>query len=202
MSPDLAISISLVTRNQGSEFLGADGSPILSLPDYLQPDLKLLSIGLNPSINSVKAGYYFATPTNRFWKALNGSELIDGEVIPGVQGIKWLFHHHQIGFTDVVKRPTPGAADLRAVDFRYWSPVLEEKIIDLKPKIAWFHGKVAYQRFLKATGRDADAIEWGRQPLVIGDSMVVVTPNPSPANAVFSLQDLIRHYNQLAVLLK
>lgn len=191
-----------MTRNLESEFTGIDGSPILSLPDYLQPDLKLLSIGLNPSINSVRAGYYFATPTNRFWKALNGSELIDGVVTPGVQGIEWLFHHHRIGFTDVVKRPTTGAADLRATDFRYWSPVLEEKIIDMKPGIAWFHGKVAYQRFLKATGRNDDAIEWGRQPVVIGDSMVVVTPNPSPANAVFSLQDLIRYYNELASLLR
>jgi len=191
-----------MTRNLESEFIGTDGSPLLSLPDYLQPGLKLLSIGLNPSINSVKAGYYFATPTNRFWKALNASELIEEEMTPGIQGIERLFHHYRIGFTDVVKRPTPGAADLRAVDFRYWSPILEEKIIDLKPRIAWFHGKVAYQRFLKSTGRDAVAIEWGRQPLNIGGSMVAVTPNPSPANAVFSLQDLIRGYNQLAALLR
>jgi TDG/mug DNA glycosylase family protein len=191
-----------VTSNPANEFVGSDGRVIQSLPDYLQPDLDLLSIGLNPSINSVIAGYYFATPTNRFWKALNGSELIDEELEPGVEGIERLFHQHRMGFTDVVKRPTRGAADLRADDFRYWAPELEEKIITFRPRIAWFHGKIAYQRFLRATGRGGGACDWGRQPLIIEDSIVVVTPNPSPANAVFSLEVLIQHYNQLACLLR
>jgi double-stranded uracil-DNA glycosylase len=191
-----------MTRSPKSEFIGADGRLIPSLPDYLQQHLKLVSIGLNPSINSVRAGYYFATPTNRFWKALNGSELIGETIAPGVDGIERLFQQYRIGFTDVVKRATAGAADLRAADFRYWSPLLEEKITGYQPRIAWFHGKVAYQRFLKATGRDAVEIDWGRQPLVIGHSNIFVTPNPSPANAVFSLQDLIRYYNELAVLLR
>ncbi len=191
-----------MTSTPANEFVGSDGRIIQSLPDYLQPDLDLLSIGLNPSINSVIAGYYFATPTNRFWKALNGSDLIGEEIRSGVEGIERLFYRYRMGFTDVVKRPTRGAADLRADDFRYWAPELEEKIITLKPRIAWFHGKVAYQRFLRATGRDDDACDWGLQPLIIEDSTVVVTPNPSPANAAFSLEVLIQYYNQLACLLR
>lgn len=185
-----------------AEFVGASGEPFLSLPDYLASGLKLLSVGLNPSINSVKAGYYFATPTNRFWKALNASELIDQEVIPGREGIQQLFDDYQMGFTDVVKRPTPGVSELCAADFRYWSPILEKKIRDSSPRLAWFHGKVAYQRFLKATGRDAEGIEWGEQHLVLGDSRIFVTPNPSPANAVFSLQDLVEAYNRLSDVLR
>lgn len=187
--------------NPDAEFIGANGQPFLSLPDYLAPELKLISIGLNPSINSVKAGYYFATPTNRFWKALNASQLIDQAVIPGKAGIQQLFEGYEIGFTDVVKRPTPGVSDLRAADFRYWAPILEHKIRNLSPKIAWFHGKVAYQRFLKATGRNDADIEWGEQPQILWGSRIFVSPNPSPANAVFSLQDLIDSYNRLYGLL-
>jgi TDG/mug DNA glycosylase family protein len=183
-------------------FTGADGHAFLSLPDYLAPDLELLSVGLNPSINSVKAGYYFATPTNRFWKAMNASELIDQEIKPGKEGIRQLFDGYQIGFTDVVKRPTPGASELRAADFRYWSPILEQKIRASNPKFVWFHGKVAYQRFLKATGRDDTDIEWGAQPLVLGASKVYVTPNPSPANAAFSRQNLVDAYNKLCAALR
>jgi double-stranded uracil-DNA glycosylase len=185
-----------------AEFFGPSGESFLSLPDYLAPGLRLLSVGLNPSINSVKAGYYFATRTNRFWKALNASELIDQEITPGKEGIQQLFDGYQMGFTDVVKRPTPGASDLRAADFRYWSPILEQKIRDSNPELAWFHGKVAYQQFLKATGRDGAGIEWGEQPLVLGGSRIYVTPNPSPANAVFSLQNLVDAYNKLCAVLR
>jgi TDG/mug DNA glycosylase family protein len=185
-----------------AEFIGASGESFLSLPDYLGVGLRLLSVGLNPSINSVKAGYYFATPTNRFWKALNASELIGQEITPGKKGIQQLFDDYQIGFTDVVKRPTPGASELRAADFRYWSPILEHKIRTFNPQLVWFHGKVAYQRFLKATVRDDTDIEWGAQPLVLGDSKVYVTPNPSPANAAFSLQNLVDAYNELYAVLR
>ena len=37
-----------------------------TLPDYLQPDLDIVLIGLNPGLNSIKAGHYFAFGRNRF----------------------------------------------------------------------------------------------------------------------------------------
>ena len=39
--------------------------------------------------------------------------------------------------------------------------------------------------------------ELGEQPLSIGDSAVFVVPNPSPANAKFSLDDLVGWFRQL-----
>ena len=62
-----------------------------TLPDYLDHNLKIVSIGLNPSPVSVKAGYYFANPRNRFWKALNGSRLVDVELQPGEAAMQELF---------------------------------------------------------------------------------------------------------------
>ena len=56
-----------------------------TLPDYLRPGLRLLSIGLNPSLPSVAAGYYFANPRNRFWTALNASELPAAPLVPEVE---------------------------------------------------------------------------------------------------------------------
>jgi TDG/mug DNA glycosylase family protein len=187
--------------NPEAQFTDQFGHSFKSLPDFIQPNLNILSIGLNPSINSVRAGFYFATPTNRFWKALNQSALVQEPVSPGLSGHQVLLGDYGIGFTDVVKRPTPGAADLRAADFNYWAPVLEEKLHKAKPRIAWFHGKIAYQRFLKVTGRPGDEIAWGAQPLEIGESRIFVTPNPSPANAVFSLQALIVAYDELSAYL-
>ena len=46
-----------------------------TLPDYLQPGLDFVLVGLNPSIPSAQAGHYFANPRNRFWPAFNGAEM-------------------------------------------------------------------------------------------------------------------------------
>jgi len=104
---------------------------------------------------------------------------------------------YAIGFTDVVKRCTPGVSDLKAVDYRVESPRLLEKLQYYQPAICWFHGKVAYKNFLKFTSSEKEDIEWGLQPLKIASSHIFVTPNPSPANAVYSLDDLIDWYRKL-----
>ena len=89
-----------------------------TLPDYLRPGLDIVSIGLNPSLPSVRAGFYFANPRNRFWRAVNASGLLQAPVQPGVEGMRILFERDGIGFTDVVKRPTAGGSELRAADYR------------------------------------------------------------------------------------
>ena len=116
-----------------------------TLPDYLRADLELISIGLNPSLPSVREGFYFANPRNRFWRALNSSGLVGQQLHPGVAAMETLMLDHGIGFTDVVKRPTAGSADLRATDYRHWAPLLQEKLLHYRPVIAWFHGKLAYR---------------------------------------------------------
>lgn len=180
-----------------------------TLPDWLAPGLRILSVGLNPSLLSVRRGFPFANPQNRFWRALNASGLLDEVLEPGPAAMQRLLEHHRIGFTDVVKRPTPGAAQLRAADFRAWAPVLTEKILDCAPRRVWFHGKLAFREYLKhgalkiapdvAAALEGSGLDWGLQPLRIGGSQVFMTPNPSPANAVYSLDDLIVWYRRLAM---
>ncbi len=168
-----------------------------TLADYIEPGLEILSVGLNPSPASVDTGIYFAGKQNRFWKALFGSELVN-EVLPrGSNSMLRLMHEYKIGFTDTVKRPTSGAKDLRRADFVRDVPVLQKKIIQNQPAIVWFHGKVAYKQYLSVLKNKTADIEWGLQSLEIDSSTIFVTPNPSPANAVFSLDDLIGWYSEL-----
>lgn len=172
-----------------------------TLPDYLRKNLSVLSIGLNPSINSVKAGFYFATPQNRFWKALNASNLVTETLVPGIESQQVLFDKYSIGFTDVVKRPSSSGSQLRAADYREWIPVIRQLIEQYQPGVAWFHGKVAYKAFLKySQAAGTDDVGWGLQPGAIGRSRIFVSPNPSPANAAFSLDDLIESYNELSAI--
>ncbi len=168
-----------------------------TLPDYLRHGLDILSIGLNPSLNAVKAGYYFATPQNRFWPALNASALFEPQLTPSAASMQWMFEQG-VGFTDVVKRPSRGSAQLRAADFREWAPVIRVELELYRPRIAWFHGKLAYENYLKFAEDRRERIRWGRQRRRLGNTVFFVTPNPSPANATYSLQDITQWYNRLA----
>lgn len=171
-----------------------------TLPDYLRPGLDIVSIGLNPSLPSVRAGFYFANPRNRFWRALNASGLLAAPVVPGVAAMQLIFERDGIGFTDVVKRPTAGGSALRAADYRAWAPLLRDRLLEYAPRIAWFHGKQAFMNYLRYAERRPVAVDWGEQPLPIGASRVFVTPNTSPANAAYSLDDLSEWMRRLAVL--
>ena len=175
-----------------------EASALNTLPDYLEPDLDLVLVGLNPSLYSVEVGHYFATTRNRFWRAINLSGLLT-EPLDSSTDYRML--EQGIGMTDVVKRPTAGASDLRAADYREWAPILKEKIERFKPLIVCFHGAVAYRNYLRyAEGVRVSSIELGLQPHAIGLSQVFVVPNPSPANATYSLDALVGWYQALRVL--
>ena len=169
-----------------------------TLPDYLRANLDIVLIGLNPSPVSVRAGYYYANPRNRFWAALNASRLLISPVLPGEQAVKTLFDKFNIGFTDIVKRPTPMGNELRAADYRKGAIDLQQKLLSYQPRIAWFNGITTYSNYLKYTGQVSNATRCGVQPERAVITRFFVTPNPSPANASYSLEDLITHYNALA----
>ncbi len=176
--------------------LKSDNQTMETLPDYLRPGLDVVLIGLNPSTRSVQAGHYFANPRNRFWSALSAANLICRSVGPEDDAS---LLSHGIGFTDVVKRPTSQASGLSSEDYRRDAPALREKLLRHAPRIACFHGLTAYRAYLrhgegiKHTGN----IELGRQELTIGASHLFVLPNPSPANARYSLEDLTSWYVEL-----
>ncbi len=166
-----------------------------TLPDYLKSDLDIVLVGLNPSLYSVEVGHYFATPRNRFWRAINRSGLLT-EPLDANTDYKML--EQSIGMTDIVKRPTRGASDLRAADYREWAPVLKAKLERFKPLIVCFHGAVAYRSYLRyAEGISTSSLELGLQPHTIGRSRVFMVPNPSPANAAYSLDTLVGWYEAL-----
>ena len=179
-----------------SFLMNAGPRPMKTLPDYLKPDLDIVLIGLNPSTRSVEAGHYFANPRNRFWSALSAANVVGRPVGPKDD---FSLLRYGIGFTDVVKRPTSQASGLTAADYRRDAPVLREKLVRHAPRIACFHGLTAYRAYLrhgegiKRTGN----LELGRQDLMIGSSRVFVLPNPSPANARYSLDDLASWYREL-----
>ena len=170
-----------------------------TLPDLLRPGLLLVFVGLNPSEYSAREGHYFANPRNRFWPAFNRSRLLPpafGRDCDPSDDASLL--DHGIGFTDVVKRPTPQGSGLRAADYRRWAPVLREKLLQFSPRLICFHGLMAYKAYLQYAESEKSNPDLGLQPRAIGSSRVFVVPNPSPANARYSLQALSEWYDQVA----
>ncbi len=180
-----------------ASFLVTAGSlPLQTLPDHLRPGLDIVLVGLNPSTRSIQAGHYFANPRNRFWPAVSAAKLVGRPVGPDDDAALLA---DGVGFTDVVKRPTSQASGLTAADYRRDAPALREKLLRHAPRIACFHGLTAYRAYLRhGEGiKNAGNLELGRQELVIGASRVFVLPNPSPANARYSLDDLAWWYREL-----
>ncbi len=185
-----------IMGGNASFLVNAGCASMETLPDYLRPGLDIVLIGLNPSTRSVEAGHYFANPRNRFWRAVSAANLVGRPVGPEDDAALLA---HGIGFTDVVKRPTSQASGLASADYRRDAPALREKLLCNSPRIACFHGLTAYRAYLRhGEGiKTAGNIELGRQDLKIGPSHVFVLPNPSPANARYSLDDLAAWYREL-----
>src|SRR5690349_1824122 len=174
-----------------------------TLPDYLQPGLDLVFIGINPGLYSVERGHYFARSASRFWPGFSASKLSAN--MRRELGIAVLRpeHDHElprfgIGLTDVVKRPTANASGLNPSDFKKWAPLLLEKLQKYQPCVACFHGLTAYRPFLKLVLSSERLPSLGEQPEQIGGTRLFVVPNPSPANAHFTVQDQTAWYDRLA----
>ena len=165
-----------------------------TLPDYLQPGLDIVLVGLNPSIPSARTGHYFANPRNRFWPAFNGAEMTPE---PLTAETDYRVLEFGIGMTDIVKRPTPGVADLKTVDFHGGALDLQDRLTNTAPRIVCFHGIMAATHYARIANGDRSKVALGPQSWSIGISKVFVVPNPSPANASFSLNDLIDWYLKL-----
>src|SRR5215217_4267459 len=126
----------------------SDSCAFPTLPDYLAPGLPLVLIGINPGLYSVQRGHYFARPTSRFWPAFSRSRLSSPVRValardrlgPEDDGTLLQFG---IGFTDVVKRPSRNAAEVRPEDFQEWAPRLLAHLEAYRAHVACFHGVTA-----------------------------------------------------------
>ncbi|MFN0069991.1 MAG: mismatch-specific DNA-glycosylase [Chloroflexota bacterium] len=182
--------------------------PFDTLPDLLQQSLDVVLIGINPSSYSVERGHYFARSTNRFWPAFSRSRLSSGARVALQRDVlgpedDQLLMEFGIGFTDVVKTPSPNAALLRPADYALWSPQLLERLKLYQPRVACFQGVTGYRAFTRyALNAPNEPAPLGLQARRLGDIRIVVAPNPSPANAHYRVEDLTRCYDELQTLLE
>jgi TDG/mug DNA glycosylase family protein len=156
-----------------------------TLPDIVGPGMRLLMVGLNPSVYSADVGVGFARPGNRFWPAALGAALVTRDRDPS-----HALRVHGVGMTDLVKRATANAASLRPEEYVTGMQRVERLVRWLEPAAVCFVGLTGWR---DAVERGAKA---GVQPQQIGGRPVYVMPSTSGANAHARLESLRDHFQR------
>jgi TDG/mug DNA glycosylase family protein len=173
-----------------------------TLPDLLGDGLDLVFVGINPSLYSVAKGHYFARRSNRFWPCVSRSVLtLPIRAALGVSLLQpvhdRLFPAHGIGFTDVVKRATTKASEVRPRELRAGADALRSKLERDRPRLACFHGMTGFRPFAAVLGWNPP-VGLGLQPQRLGPTRLFVVPSPSGANAHCSREQQTAWYDRLA----
>lgn len=153
-----------------------------TLADTVGAGMRLLLVGLNPSLVAADAGVGFFRPGNRAWPALIAAGLATVDRDP-----LYLLTRHRIGMTDLAKRATPRADELHPDELAHGVDRLERLCAWLRPDAVCVLGITGWRAAV-----DPGAT-LGIQPRELGGRPVYVMPNPSGANAHTSLNDLVEH---------
>jgi double-stranded uracil-DNA glycosylase len=150
------------------------------------PGLRVLFVGINPSLRSAEVGHHFARPGNRFWPTLHAAGFTprrlrpeEDRELPG----------YGIGVTNIAARPTRAADELSREELVAGAEALEATVREHRPGLVAVVGLTAYK-----TAFARPRAGWGLQEDEIGGRPVWVLPNPSGLNAHFKPADFARVY--------
>jgi TDG/mug DNA glycosylase family protein len=154
--------------------------------DVLGPDLKVLFVGINPSLRSAAAGHNFARPGNRFYPALHAAGFTPRLLRPDEDGT---LPAYGVGITNFAARPTRAADELSSAELREGAELLDALVARLAPRLVAVLGLGAYR-----TAFARPKATMGPQPETIGGRPVWILPNPSGLNAHYKPADFARLY--------
>lgn len=167
---------------EDGEWLVVQATRARSLPDFVGPGMRVLVCGLNPSVVAADAGFGYAGPTNRFWPAAVSAGLVRVPRRPltalGRDGV---------GMTDLVKRATTRASELRPEEYRAGAARVARLVSWLRPRLTLFVGSTGWRAAIDPRA------SIGLQPEPFGGRPAYVMPSTSGANAHASLRDLTEH---------
>ncbi len=179
---DLPISLDDLIEGAGFSVDGALSVRQESLPDSVQPNMKMLVCGLNPGVTSAKDGVSFAKKGNRFWPAALAAGVVTQD-----RAIDHALLHHGIGFTDLAKRTTSRADQITTAEFRSGASRVERLVRWLTPRSVVMVGLGGWR-----TGVDRQA-ESGWQAKPFGGAPVYLMPSTSGLNTHESVDSLVKH---------
>lgn len=163
------------------------------VPDLVGPGLKLLFVGINPSIMSAETGFHFAHPVNRFYPALRAAGILPDDVLTLEQAAPVLVERG-VGITNLVARESVRADELDDDELRAGRARLERFVTGHGPRVVAVAGITAFR-----TAFGERHARPGRQGTGIGEAELWVVPNPSGLNAHATIETLAEAYREVAV---
>jgi double-stranded uracil-DNA glycosylase len=160
-----------------------------TLPDLVAPGLRVLVVGINPSLWSGWSGYHFGRPSNRLWTTLHEAGFTPRRLAP--EDTAELLAAG-IGITNLVARSTARADELDDDEIRAGVPRLRSLVQTWRPRAVAVLGVSAYR---VAFARPKAAV--GRQPEPLEGALLWVLPNPSGLNAHYQQPALTAEYAAL-----
>ena len=107
------------------------------LLDHLRPGARILFVGINPGIKSAAVGHHFAGASNRFWKLLFESSLVN-ELLTYRED--WRLPEWRLGLTNIIPRSSVGIDELHPREYQAGLSALERKVRRYHPRIIAFLG--------------------------------------------------------------
>jgi TDG/mug DNA glycosylase family protein len=159
------------------------------IPDLAGPGLRVLLVGINPSLWSGWSGRHFGRPSNRLWPTLHEAGFTDRRLRPEEQSELLAAG---IGITNLVSRATARADELTDDEIRDGVPRLLATVERWQPRYVAVLGVSAYRVAFRRTRASV-----GPQPEAVGTARLWVLPNPSGLNAHYQQPDLTREYARL-----
>src|SRR4051794_24121881 len=112
------------------------------LGPILAPDLRVLFVGINPSLRSAEAGHHLPRPRNRFWAAGHDGGLPPRRLRPDEDASLPLYG---LGVTNIADRPTRDAAQLSREELLAGAAELERTVRRCAPRLVAMLGLTAYR---------------------------------------------------------
>jgi TDG/mug DNA glycosylase family protein len=153
-----------------------------TLADIVGPGMRVLVCGLNPSLVAADAGFGYAGPTNRFWRAAVESGLVSRAKDPPAALVV-----DRVGMTDLVKRATPAAAELRRDEYAAGAERVGGLVEWLRPRLVLFVGLAGWRAAVNRRARP------GLQDEPFGGAPAYVMPSTSGLNAATRYAELVAH---------
>jgi TDG/mug DNA glycosylase family protein len=111
------------------------GVEVETLADLLRDDLRAVCIGINPAPRSVAAGHYYQGQLGQQFFARLRTARVVGEPDGWEDDAAFAA---DVGFTDIVKRPTQSAAEVRPEEFAHGRTLLVARLERFQPRLIVF----------------------------------------------------------------
>ncbi|KAL7791364.1 DNA glycosylase [Trichoderma ceciliae] len=113
------------------------------LPDAVAPNLLVYFIGLNPGIETARAGHAYAHPSNLFWKLLYSSGVTPRPC--RAEEDRQMPELYSLGLTNIVARPSRNGAELSKQEMDDGVSILQDKARRWRPESMCVVGKSIWE---------------------------------------------------------